>query len=206
MCVPLPPIGGHEKLRLITIPAGQVWYRINHRRHGTALHFSRGAHARWNDPRAAFGVLYVADAPGTAFAETFGHNLMDTYPPAADKFVSIAELEERCLYRITSRRELVLAQFSGSGLAALNLDARLLTTVDYAVPQAWSRWVCEAPARLDGILYPSRALGGVVNLALFERSRAVLVEEDLGSLWIWRSDDGDSDILDILDEQGWGLV
>jgi RES domain-containing protein len=205
MALPEPPVGSHAKLRLCAVPAGRVWFRITHRRHATALHFSTAALARWNDPRGEYGVLYVADAPATAFAETFGHNLMDRYPPAVDKFVGMDELDERCLYRLHSERDLLLAQLSGSGLVALNLDAQLLTVVDYAMPQAWSRWVFEAPDAPDGILYPSRALPGATNLALFSRCAEALVEQSLGSLWTWRSDTG-ADVIEILDEQGWGLV
>ncbi|MEA3643551.1 MAG: RES family NAD+ phosphorylase, partial [Lamprobacter sp.] len=205
MALPAPPVGGHAKLRLLAVPAGQRWYRITHRRHATALHCSTTHLARWNDPRGDYGVLYVADAPATAFAETFGHNLMDRYPPAVDTFVSIGELDERALYRIHSARALLLAQLTGCGLAALNLDAQLLAVVDYALPQAWSRWIFEAPQAPDGILYPSRALPGATNLALFSRCAEALVEQSLGSLWSWRSDTG-ADVIEILDEQGWGLV
>jgi hypothetical protein len=69
-------------------------------------------------------VLYVADRPETAFAETFGHALMENLPPVADKFVTLVELQERHLYRIRSDRGLTLALFHGPGLPALNLDAQ----------------------------------------------------------------------------------
>jgi len=205
MAFPTSPIGGHTKLRVVTLAAGQVWHRITPCRHMTALHFSTGSQARWNDPRQDFGVLYLADTPATAFAETFGHNLMERYAPASDKFVGIGELQERCLYYIHSERELVLAQLTGSGLAALNLDARLLAVVDYTAPQSWSRWIFEAPVALDGIQYPSRALPGATNVALFSRSADALVEQSQGPLWSWQSDTGDG-VMDILDAQGWGLV
>jgi hypothetical protein len=44
--LPAPPAGGHEKLRLLRVPAGQVWYRTGHRRHGSALYFSNGLDAQ----------------------------------------------------------------------------------------------------------------------------------------------------------------
>jgi hypothetical protein len=67
MSLPLPPRGGHGKLRVVSVPAGQVWYRIVHARYASALHFSSGPAGRWNDAQADFGVLYVADAPGIKF-------------------------------------------------------------------------------------------------------------------------------------------
>lgn len=206
MTLPAPPAGGHDKLRVLRVPAGQVWYRISDRRHGSAMHFSKGPDARWNDPNGDYGVLYVADRPETAFAETFGHALMKNLPPAADKFVTLVELQERHLYRVRSERELILALFHGPGLPALNLDARLLTTLDYQISQAWARWAFEAPAAPNGIRYPSRPLPGRDNTALFDLCRDVLKEEDLGPLASWHSDTEDLDIFDILDTQGWGLV
>lgn len=83
-----PPVDGHGKLKSRRLAAGTIWYRIGHRRYGTALHFSTGAAARWNDPLDRYGVLYLADAPATAFAETFGHDVSEQYPPATDKFVT----------------------------------------------------------------------------------------------------------------------
>ena len=96
--------------------------------------------------------------------------------------------------------------FHGPGLPALNLDARLLTTLDYPLSQAWARWAFEAPAAPDGIRYPSRPLPGRDNTALFDLCRDALKEEDLGPLASWHSDTEDLDIFDILDAQGWGLV
>ena len=96
--------------------------------------------------------------------------------------------------------------FHGPGLPALNLDARLLTTLDYPLSQGWARWAFEAPAGPNGIRYPSRPLPGRDNTALFDRCRDALKEEDLGPLASWHSDTEDLDIFDILDAQGWGLV
>ena len=206
MGIPPPPIGGQSKLRYLVVPAGTLWYRIQAAAHPSALHFAKGADARWNDPRGDYGVLYLADSPETAFAETFGHGVMGSYPPATDKPIDAAELAERRLHRIAARRDLRLGLLHGAGLATLNLDARLLTTLDYGAPRAWSRWVFEAPEAPDGIRYPSRTLPGQDNTALFERCRDALSEEDLGPLLDWRSDTGEQDIWDILDAQGWGLV
>ena len=206
MTVGPPPVDGHGKLKSRRLAAGTVWYRIGHRRYGTALHFSTGAAARWNDPLDRYGVLYLADAPATAFAETFGHDVSEQYPPATDKFVTVTELTERHLYRIKTGAALHVGLLQGAGLAALNLDVRLLATVDYALPQRWSRWVYDAPAALDGILYPSRLLPDHENTALFDRCRDRLEEEDLGTLAQWRCSATGQDILDILDARGWGLV
>lgn len=84
--------------------------------------------------------------------------------------LSPAEHEERHLYRIAATRALRLGEFPGPGLPALNLDAGLLATLDYRLPRAWSRWVFEAPTAPDGIRYPSHALPGGENTALFDNA------------------------------------
>ena len=198
--------GGYAKLKRLHVPAGTAWYRITHRRHGGALHFGRGPDARWNDPERQYGVLYVADSVEAAFAETFGHDVPQRYSPLADKFLDTLELEERELYRIETTRDFTLGLFQGAGLAALNLDAGLLATRDYELPQSWSRWVYEAPDDLDGLHYPSRLLPDRENTALFERACPWVRESVLGSLLHWRSEGGRRDIFDIIDEQGWGLL
>ena len=191
---------------MLRVPAGQVWYRISHRRYASALHFSKGPDARWNHPQGDYGGLYLADRPETAFAETFGHGLVQSLPAAADKFVTSLELQERHLHRFRSERDLTLALFHGPGLPDLNPDARLLTTLDYHLFQAWARWAFEAPGALDGRRYPSRPLPGEDNTALFDRCRNALAEEDLEPLDSWYSDTDNLDTFDILDAQGWGLV
>ena len=201
-----PPASGHAKLRIQRLPPGTVWYRIVHRRHPSALHFGTGPDARWNDPRSLFGVLYVADSVEAAFAETFGHEVPSRYPPLVDKFVDTLELEERVLHRIESTREIVLGLFQGAGLAALNLDAEIIATSDYTLPQHWSRWVYDAPKGLDGICYPSRLLPNRENSALFDRCRSGLKEQPVEQVLHWQCPDTRRDIFDILDNQGWGLL
>jgi hypothetical protein len=195
-----------HKLKVVTVPSGTVWHRITHRRHGSALHFGTGPDARWNDPDGRYGVLYLADSVDSAFAETFGHDVPRTIAPLADKFIDTRELEERHIYRVQCRRQLRVGLFHGAGLAALNLDLGLLATLDYRLPQQWSCWVHAAPARPDGITYPSRALPDHVNTALFDRCRGSLTEQDLGTLRRWRCAETGRTIFDILDEQGWGLL
>ena len=195
-----------QRLKVVTVAAGTVWHRITHRRHGGSLHFGTGPDARWNAPDGRYGVLYLADSVDSAFAETFGHDLPRTHPPLGDKFVDTLELEERALFQVECQQPLKIGLFHGAGLAALNLDLGLLATLDYAIPQQWSRWVHGAPERVDGIAYPSRALPDHVNTALFDRCRQHLAEHDLGPLRRWRCPHTGRTIFDILDEQGWGML
>jgi hypothetical protein len=75
-------------------------------------------------------VLYVAGDLETAFPETFGHQVMASHLPAAVKFLSRQELEERCISMLTARRDLQVLDLRGAALARLNLDEQLLSTCE----------------------------------------------------------------------------
>jgi len=205
--LPLPPKQQAHGLHLHTIAAGSPWLRIHSCRHPTALHWGRHDQGRWNAADGAFGVLYVADCLETAFAETYGHQVMETQVPAVVKFLARQELEERCISRITATRELEVLDLRSPALAWHNLDARLLTTREQLpVCQAWSRWWHDAAEQPDGLLYPSRLLPRGSNLALYEHCSDAWCEEPLGDLMHWRGGNGEPAVLEILDAHGWGLV
>jgi hypothetical protein len=205
--LPLPPKQQAHGLHLHTIAAGSRWFRIHRCCHPTALHWGRHDQGRWNAVDGGFGVLYVADCLETAFAETYGHQVMDNQAPAGVKFLSRQELQERCINRITATRELEVLDLRGSALAWHNLDARLLTTREQlSVCQAWSRWWHDAAEPPDGLLYPSRLLPRGTNLALYEHCSDAWCEEPLGDLMHWREGNEEPAVLEILDAHGWGLV
>ena len=117
MRLSLPPPQQAQGLRLLRIAAGSQWIRIHRCHHSSALHWGRG-------------VLYVAGDLETAFAETFGHQVMASHLPAAVKFLSRQELEERCISMLTARRDLQVLDLRGAALARLNLDEQLLSTCE----------------------------------------------------------------------------
>ena len=94
------------RLPLLLIAAGSQWIRIYRCHHSSALHWGRG-------------VLYVAGDLETAFAETFGHQVMASHLPAAVKFLSRQELEERCISMLTARRDLQMLDLRGAALGRL---------------------------------------------------------------------------------------
>jgi RES domain-containing protein len=206
--LPLPPKRQAHGLHLHTIAAGSPWFRIHRCRHATALHWGRHDQGRWNAADGSFGVLYLADSLETAFAETYGHQVMDSQAPAGVKFLARQELQERCISRITATRELEVLDLRGPALAWHNLDARLLTTREQlTVCQAWSRWWHDAVEPPDGLLYPSRLLPRGSNLALYEHGSDGWQEEPLGDLMHWQDvSTGEPAVLEILDAHGWGLV
>jgi hypothetical protein len=132
---------------------------------------------------------------------------MASHLPAAVKFLSRQELEERCIARITARRDLQVLDLRGPALARLNLDAQLLSSREQlSVCQAWSRWWHDAAEQPDGLLYPSRLLPRGTNLALYERCADAWQEEHLGDLMHWPATTPEPAVLEILDAHGWGLV
>jgi hypothetical protein len=205
--LPLPPEGYPGALQLTSVPAGTDWWRIQRCHHPTVLFWGRSAVGRWNDPDARFGVLYASESVEAAFAETFGRELMATRAPAAVKFLSRQELQERCVSRLWAERELRLLDFGGPALQALNLDARLLHTCDeLEACQHWARWLYGALEQPDGLLYPSRMLPGQRNVAVFDRSSSHWRDEPLGNLLSVHDANGDPFVFQVLEEQGWGLV
>lgn len=111
--LPLPPQRYPPSLRLRSIPAGSQWLRIHRCQRASGLYWGRNEPGRWNDPEGSFGVLYAADGLETAFAETFGHEVMVEYAPAAVKFLTVRELQERCVARLTACRDLHVVDLSG---------------------------------------------------------------------------------------------
>ena len=207
MSLPLPPKQQARGLRLHAIAAGSQWTRIHRCSHATALHWGRHEQGRWNAADGGFGVLYLANTLETAFAETYGHQVMDSHLPAGLKFLSRQELEERCISRITATRDLQVLDLRGPALTRLNLDARLLTTREQLPRcQAWSGWWHNAVEQPDGLLYPSRLLPRGTNLALYERCSDAWEEELLGDLMHWPAANAEPAVLEILDAHGWGLV
>ena len=89
-------------MRLLRIAAGSQWIRIRRCCHPSALLWGRG-------------VLYVAGDLETAFAETFGHQVMASHLPAAVKSLNRQELEERCISMLTARRDLLVLDLKGGG-------------------------------------------------------------------------------------------
>ena len=194
MCLPLPPKQRARGLRLHAIEAGSQWFRIHRCRHATALHWGRHDQGRWNAADGGFGVLSLANTLEIAFAETYGHQVMDRHLSAGLKFLTRQELEERCISRITATRDLQVLDLRGPALTRLNLDARLLT-----------RWL-DAVEQPDGLLYPSRLLPRGTNLALYEHCSDAWEEELLGDLMHWPAASAEPAVLEILDAHGWGLV
>jgi hypothetical protein len=147
------------------------------------IHFDRSSLGRWNSPDAAYGVLYTADSPRGAFAETFlrspGRRLIDP------------GLQARKAYaRLEVVRPLTLIHLDGPGLAILGATAEVTHGgPPYDIPQSWSKALRSHPVKADGVAYSSRHDPRELCLALFDDNlpivREIDRETDLGCDWFW---------------------
>lgn len=191
---------------IIAIPAGTTFLRLSRRVHGSSLYFGRAARFRWDAPDSRFGVLYAGTAFAVCVAETVARPAPDAPLDAATGVKILSEssdLRPYDVYRITTKRPLMLAAMFGATFQRLGIDSVVLTTRDYAGPQAWARWLHEHPRGFDGLQYVSRLLGDVYNVALFDRASDALREENLGALVDYRDPVTQTDIYTLLEAFDW---
>lgn len=170
-----------EHLPKHLLKAGSVLFRIHKSqdRNGNlraAIFYNRdnaeaNVYGRFNDPQgrnpeqksASYGVMYAALDKLVALRETI--ELTDL------RMIMVETLEKQCLSRLYLRRDLILVDLSGAGLARMGADARLstITNEEYQIPQAWSRAFYEHPDQVDGIYYRSRYDPNGLCVALFDR-------------------------------------
>jgi hypothetical protein len=129
---------------------------------------------RFDAPNAEYGVLYVAADEYGAFIETFGHN-------TGIRRISRLDLESRRLSRVDVSRPLRLVDLSGTHLAQIGADNRLITS-DYTIAQQWALAFFQHPQTPDGIYYPSRHDNEHMCAAIFDRTSSAITATPLGTL------------------------
>lgn len=206
-----PPQHGERctKLPRIVLKTSRTWFRICDHRHPNPLYYGRTGRNRFDDPSGRFGVLYLADSVDCAFAETFGHSVSERYDPLETKLLAVEDLRSRRLWSLWPIQDLRVADFSGPGLARLNLDGSINTTGDRNLSQAWAAWIhsCQkGRRRIDGILYNSRHYPQGQCLAVFNSAKIEWRKQKGPSLDAWSDPVSGRDIWDLLEEQGWGVL
>jgi hypothetical protein len=175
---PLPPPDlGSRTLPIEIHPAGAALARIHPAGLG-ALFFGpapgTAPRGRWDAPAGEFRVCYLAEAPETAFAETF---LRTPGVALLDK----GDLAARSLARILAARDLRLVAMRGRGLARMGTTAAVCSGA-YAVSRAWAAALHAHPDRPDGIRYRARHDDDGFALAVFDRAGDDLEEVDTRTL------------------------
>jgi RES domain len=181
---PLPPSDLASRVpELVTLPAGTVVHRFYTAEYDP-IFFDLSLLGRLNAPDGSYGVLYVAEKPSGAFAETFlrtpGRTLID-----ADL------LGRKAHVRLETRSDLTLIKLAGPGLAILGATAEVVHGgLPYDVPQAWSKALFEHPISAHGIAYYARHDDEALCYAIFERARSAIKEVkreiDLDKSWFWQ--------------------
>jgi RES domain len=164
-----PTSGTFEKhLTRVSVATSNIWRLSKYP--ATEPWWARDACHRFDDANRVFGVLYVAQDPETAFAESIIHDnslfANGTYQ------VAKAALLGRSLvgFRHPSKATLTLIDLAGVALKKLGLNNDISASNDYTIPQNWSSALHAACPDADGIRYCSRQNNMDFCYAIFERS------------------------------------
>jgi RES domain len=180
---PLPPpdLNSREP-ELVEIPKGTIIHRFYSAAYDP-IYFDKSQQGRFNAPDQSYGVLYTAENPAGAFAETFlrtpGRTLIDS-----------DLLDRKAYVRLSVTRSLRLIRMAGPGLARLGATAEVTHSgLPYDVPQSWSKALASHPVNVDGIAYFSRHDDDELCHALFDATegaiREVARETNLDHDWFW---------------------
>lgn len=150
----------------------QRWYRM-YRPSREPVYYGKTGRNRFDAPNEEFGVLYIGEDPFCTFVESFEL-------PTVFKPMTPAILATRRLCILEFSRPLRLVDLTGSGLARLGADARLIAA-DHDIAQRWSRALWQHPSVPDGLLYRARHDPSRNSVALFDRVTPASVHE-LGTL------------------------
>lgn len=184
MSAPLPP--GDLNARqpeFVTLRAGDIVHRFYSAGYNP-VYFDRSTLGRLNAPDAAYGVLYTANNPAGAFAETFlrrpGRTLIDT-----------VFLQQKAYARLEVKSDLQLIKLAGPGLAVLGATAEVVHAgLPYDVLQIWSKALFEHPVAAHGIAYHARHDDEELCYAFYNWSDSQIVEagteRDLDQDWFWQ--------------------
>lgn len=152
MVTPAPP--EPFTVQEFILPSGSGIYRVaSNSRPADTFNPGKGASTRW----AFFGVpavpvLYAAQSEVAAVCETLLHNI-----PMAGGQVRPAAYWDKIAARLTTRRDLRLASFMGTGLRALMMDSRDLTDSDPTTYGETVHWAAAAhTAGFDGVAWMSK--------------------------------------------------
>jgi hypothetical protein len=179
-----PPDFNQIKLPVVVVESGVIFYRINSCDYPRAIHFTDTGNGRWDGSNQGYQILYVGKDVQVAFVECYrrmetvalGQLRLGTFP------ITEMELSKKFLAEITATKPLRFVQVYGSGLSALNADARLASG-DYDTSREWGRAFYNHPANVDGICYKSRHDDDRFCYGIFDRvGHTNLTENNCGTL------------------------
>ena len=181
-----PPNLAKRKPLLRTLPVGASVHRIYNNAHNP-MHFDRrtgDAGNRFNAPDGSYGVMYTSQEREGAFGETFLREPGQT-------LVSMKLMRSKGYVRFELKRELVLLQLYGRGLARVGATAEINhMSSSYSLTQAWSKALRQAFPQIEGIAYTGRH-NEQICLALIHTTETALHEAErepdlMGRSWFAR--------------------
>jgi hypothetical protein len=178
---PQPPADfDRRQPRVIRLNPGDVLHRF-FGKDRPPIYFDRSSAGRLNAPDGSYGVLYTAQRPLGAFAETFlrspGRQLIDPGLMARKAYV-----------QLEVSQPMTIIDFDGPGLAILGATAEVVHgPLPYDLPQAWSAALRAHPIAAQGIAYSARHDPHEICFALFDDAplRVQAIHENLDGDWFW---------------------
>ena len=178
------PPGDLQDRRLPLVSHTGILYRI-HWLDDDPMRFGKGKKWRFDDPLGKCGVLYAAQTPDGAFAETLlpPPGVLTSTMLLSDECVPVSAraIETHGLAEIACRSPITCVDLTGEHLASIGADASIATG-SWSVSQRWSRALFAHPAKPDALLYRSRRDRASLALAIQERARSKMAVTPLGGL------------------------
>lgn len=165
------PAFARVDLDLATIPVGEVYQRIFLSRFPDPLGFGKTP-SRFSDPRRRvsanrFGVLYLGSSLKVCFLEAMLRDRRNGQ--VGDYPIEETELRARVVAHIAPSRPLTLVDLRHDGPVRMGIPTDVVRASSQTLSRVWSLAFHDHPAKVDGVIYPSR-LNDEVNLAIYERA------------------------------------
>jgi len=158
-------------LDIAPVSASGVYGRIHRKAFPDPIGFGKNA-TRFSDPRRRipenrFGVLYLGSTLKVCFVETILRDQRDGV--VGDVEIEEGELDDRLYSQLRVRTPLRLVDLQGDGPLRMGIPSDVVRGRTQTLARKWSLAIYDHPAKVDGIIYPSR-LNGEVNLAIYDRA------------------------------------
>lgn len=188
MSGPRPPSDlATRTARCLDLAAGTVLHRFWTLREDAKryepIYYDRSLRGRLNAPDGGYGMLYAAQEPFGAFAESFLRS-------PGRRTVDPKLLANKAYVRLRLLRPLRVIDFDGPNLSVLGATAEVVHGgLPYDDPQAWSKALRDHPVAANGLAYTARHDPSQLCYALFEdgdpQVEEVDREETLDADWFW---------------------
>ena len=172
MTSPNPPADfGSSDPDTVCLAVGERWGRIHHSRFPDPLGYGKSG-SRFSDPRRRiaknrFGILYLGRTLKVCFVEAVLRDDRDA--TIGDMVLDEVELTSRRYAEVEITQTLTLLDLRNDARLRQGVPSDVVGGKAHGLARHWSVAFHDHPAKVDGLLYPSR-LNGVENIALYDRA------------------------------------